>query len=63
MDERRRLDRVARPLPPDVARGQPAEFAVDERDELLQRGRVTASRLFDETGDGAGGRAGHSAAL
>jgi len=34
-------------LPAQIARGQPAEFAVDDRQELFERAAVPAAPLFE----------------
>src|SRR5262249_30243 len=50
MHQSRTLQRVARTLAAQVAVGQPAQFAVDERRKLFERTLVTVAPIDEQTG-------------
>ena len=49
VNERRRLQAVAGSLAPQLARGDPAELRVDERQQLIERAPVTATPISEES--------------
>ena len=48
VDERRRLQRLARALALEIVRGEPPQLGVDQRHQRLERGLVPVRRAIDE---------------
>ena len=48
VDERRRLQRLARTLPFEIVRRETPQLGIDERHQRLERGSIAARRPIDE---------------
>ena len=59
VDQRRRLQRVVRPLPPHVAPSQPMQLGLDERDQAIERRLLPVAPGQQQSGDVVGRGVGH----
>jgi hypothetical protein len=60
IDKRSRLQRVIRPLPPQIAVSQLAKLVVYDRHQLVERGMVSSAPAQQELCDLIGGRRSHN---